>query len=211
MNDWSEYLKFFVALVSIANPIGAIPMFITLTSDDTLSQRRKISMQTTLAFSGILLIILVIGQPLLTFFGITVDSFRTAGGIIILLMAISMVHGQVSRAKQTVGEAKDAATMDSIAIVPLSIPLLAGPGAISTVIVYSHNATSLFTKLIFGGEILIAALCVWLCLNAAHYIAGLLGKTGMNIVTRIMGLILAAIGIELIAGGLLNLLPGLAQ
>jgi multiple antibiotic resistance protein len=211
MNDWTEYLKFLVALVSIANPIGAIPMFISLTSDDTLSQRRKISMQTTLAFSGILLVILFIGQPLLTFFGITVDSFRTAGGIIILLMAISMVHGQISRAKQTAGEAKDAATMDSIAIVPLSIPLLAGPGAISTVIVYSHSATSLFSKLIFSAEILIAALSVWLCLNAAPYIARFLGKTGMNIITRIMGLILAAIGIELITGGLLNLLPGLAQ
>lgn len=211
MNDWSEYLKFLVALISIANPIGAIPMFITLTSDDTLSQRRKISMQTTLAFSGILLVILFIGQPLLTFFGITVDSFKTAGGIIILLMAISMVHGQVSRAKQTVGEAKDAATMDSVAIVPLSIPLLAGPGAISTVIVYSHNASSLLSNLIFAAEILIAALSVWLCLNAAPYIARMLGKTGMNIITRIMGLILAAIGIELIAGGLMNLLPGLAH
>jgi multiple antibiotic resistance protein len=83
------------------NPLGAIPVFITLTSDETLSQRRKIALQTTLAFIGILLVNLFFGELLLAFFGITVDSFKTAGGIIILLMAISMLHGQVSRVKQT--------------------------------------------------------------------------------------------------------------
>lgn len=211
MNDWTQYLKFLVALVSIANPIGAIPVFITLTSDEELNQRRKIALQTTLAFCGILIVTLFIGKPVLSFFGITVDSFKVAGGIIILLMAVAMVHGQVSKAKQTVGEAKDATTMDSVAIVPMSIPLLAGPGAISTIIVYSQHASSLISKFIFGMEILIVALIVWLCLSTSHYIARLLGKTGMNIITRIMGLILAAIGIEFIASGLIKLLPGLAH
>jgi len=210
MNDWTEYLKFLAALVSIANPIGAIPVFISLTSDEALSQRRRIASQTTLAFSGILLVILFVGEPLLAFFGITVASFKTAGGIIILLMAISMVHGQVSKAKHTKEEAEDAAARDSVAIVPMGIPLLAGPGAISTVIVYSHHASSMVGKLLLGAEILAVALLVWLCLNAAPYIARLLGKTGMNIVTRIMGLILAAIGIEFIANGLMGLFPGLA-
>jgi len=211
MNDWTESLKFLVALVSIANPIGAIPVFITLTSDEALSQRRKIASQTTLAFSGILLIILFVGEPLLAFFGITVDSFKTAGGIIILLMAIAMVHGQVSKVKQTKEESLHAADKDSVAIVPMGIPLLAGPGAISTVIVYSHHAASLAQKLILGAEILTVALLIWLCLNAAPYIAKLLGKTGMNIITRIMGLILAAIGVEFITHGLVGLLPGLAH
>lgn len=211
MDDWAEYLKFFAALVSIANPIGAIPVFITLTSDDSLRQRRKIASQAILSFSGILLVILFIGEPLLDFFGITIASFKTAGGIIILLMAISMVHGQVSKAKQTAGEAEDAAAKDSVAIVPLGIPLLAGPGAISTVIVYSLHASLLVNKLFLGTVVLIVALLIWLCLNAAPYIAKLLGKTGMNIVTRIMGLILASIGIEFITHGLVELLPGLAQ
>ena len=211
MNDWTEYLKFLVALVSIANPIGAIPVFITLTADEALNQRRKIATRTTLAFSCILIVILFVGEPLLAFFGITIDSFKTAGGIIILLMAISMVHGRVSRVKQAVGEAEDAAEMDSVAIVPMSIPLLAGPGAMSTVIVYSHHASSMVNKLFLGAEILTAALIVWLCLNAAPYIARLLGKTGMNIITRVMGLILAAIGVEFITHGLVELLPGLAH
>jgi len=200
-----------VALVAIANPIGAIPVFITLTSDEALSQRRRIASQTTLAFSSILLVILFAGEPLLVFFGITVASFKTAGGIIILLMAISMVHGQVSRAKYTKEESLDAADRDSVAIVPMGIPLLAGPGSMSTVIVYSHHASSMVHKLLLGAEILTVALLVWLCLNAAPYIARLLGKTGMNIITRIMGLILAAIGVEFITHGLVELLPGLAH
>jgi multiple antibiotic resistance protein len=210
MGDWTEYLKFLAALVSIANPVGAIPVFITLTSDETLQQRKKIALQTTLAFSAILLANLFIGEPLLHFFGITIASFKTAGGIIILLMAIAMVHGQISRAKQAAGEVEDAAARDSAAIVPLGIPLLAGPGAISTVIVYSNHAAAITSKLLLSVEILIVALGVWLCLRAAPYIAQLLGKTGMNIVTRIMGLILAAIGIEFITGGIVELLPGLA-
>jgi len=210
MNDWTEYLKFLVALVSIANPIGAIPVFVALTSDEALSQRRRIASQTTLAFSSILLVILFVGEPFLAFFGITVDSFKIGGGIIILLMAISMVHGRVSKAKQAAGEAEDAAARDSVAIVPMGIPLLAGPGAISTVIVYSHHASSMVHKLLLGAEILTVALLIWLCLNAAPYIARLLGKTGMNIIMRIMGLILAAIGVEFIAHGVMGLFPVLA-
>ena len=93
----------------------------------------------------------------------------------------------------------------------MGIPLLAGPRAISTVIVYSHHASSLACKLLLGVEILTVVLLVWLCLNAAPYIARLLGKTGMNIITRIMGLVLAAIGGEFITHGLVQLLPGLAH
>jgi len=211
MNDWTEYLKFLVALVSIANPIGVIPVFISLTSSETLNERRKIALQTTLVFCSILLVILFVGEPLLAFFGITIASFKTAGGIIILLMAIAMVHGHVSRAKHTKEESLDAADSDSVAIVPMGIPLLAGPGTISTVIVSSHLASSMGQKIILGVEIVLVALLVWLCLNAAPYIARLLGKTGMNIVTRIMGLILAAIGIEFIANGLMGLFPGLTS
>jgi multiple antibiotic resistance protein len=210
MNDWTEYLKFLVALVSVANPIGAIPIFITLTSDEPLKQRRKIASRTTLAFGSILLVILFAGESLLAFFGITVASFKAAGGIIILLMAISMVQGRVSKVKHTKEEGEDAADRESVAIVPIGIPLLAGPGAISTVIVYSHHTSSMVHHLLLGAEIMIVGLLVWLCLNAAPYIAKLLGKIGINIVTRIMGLILAAIGVEFIADGLIGMFPGLA-
>ena len=209
MHGFSEYLKFMVAIISIANPIGIIPIFVKLTEGQPRRELHRTALRTCLTFATVLLVILFAGEPILSFFGISVASFRVAGGIIILLMAIAMVHGQVSGMKHTKEESEDASEMDSLAIVPLGIPLLAGPGAISTVIVYSNQGSTVLHYLLLGGEIIIVTLLVWLCLHAAPYIAKLLGKIGINVVTRIMGLILAAIGIEFIVGGLSVMLPGL--
>jgi multiple antibiotic resistance protein len=211
MNEWTEYLKFLAAIISVTNPIGVIPIFITLTAESTRPEKRATAQRTSLAFACVLILILFAGEPLLSFFGITVSSFKAGGGIIILLMAISMVHAKVSRVKQTVEEAEDAEDKKSIAIVPLCIPLLAGPGAMSTVIVYSHLDSSIAHRLLLAGGIVIVTLCVWLCLTTAPYIARFLGRTGMNVVTRIMGLILAAIGVEFIASGFIEMFTGLAH
>lgn len=209
MIDWTEYFKFLATLISIANPIGAIPIFITLMGEEPREGQRRTALLTSLTFGAILLVILIAGEPILRFFGITVASFKIAGGSIIVMMAISMVRARVSPVKHTDQEAKDAADKESVAVVPLGIPLLAGPGAISTVIVYSrHDFTAVHLSLL-GGEILLVAVVVWLCLNAAPYIAKFLGKIGINVVTRIMGMILAAIGVEFIAHGLMELFPGL--
>lgn len=209
MIDWAEYFKFLVALISVVNPIGAIPIFVTLMGDEPRMIQRRTARRTSMTFGAILLVIMVAGEPILAFFGITIESFKVAGGIIIFMMSLSMVRARVSPVKHTDQEARDAAEKESVAIVPLGIPLLAGPGAISTVIVYSHHGASVQNSLVMGGAILLVALLVWLCLNAAPYIAKLLGKIGINVVTRIMGLILAAIGIEFIAHGLIELLPSL--
>lgn len=211
MDGWTEYLKFLAAMISISNPIGVIPIFVTLTGGQTRREQHVTARRTCLAFGIVLLVILVAGEPILRFFGITIASFKVAGGIIILLMAIAMVHGRVSGAKHTKEESEDAADKDSLAIVPLAIPLLAGPGAISTVIVYSNQGSTFMHYLILGGELMAVALLIWLCLIAAPFLAKLLGRTGINIVTRIMGLILAAIGVEFIAHGLIELFPGLAR
>ena len=209
MNGWEEYLKFLVAVISVANPIGLIPIFITLTAEYTQSEKQVIARRTCLAFACVLIIILFAGDPILELFGITVSSFKAGGGIILLLMAISMVHAKVSRVKQTVEEAEDATDKATIAIVPLCIPLLAGPGAMSTVIVYSHHGSSIAHRFLLASEIIIVAMCIWLCLVAAPYIAKVLGRTGMNVITRIMGLILAAIGVEFIAHGFMEMFTGL--
>jgi len=211
MDGWTEYLKFLAAMISISNPIGVIPIFVTLTGGQTRREQHVTARRTCLAFGIVLLVILVAGEPILRFFGITIASFKVAGGIIILLMAIAMVHGRVSGAKHTKEESEDAADKDSLAIVPLAIPLLAGPGAISTVIVYSNQGSTFMHYLILGGELMAVALLIWLCLVAAPFLAKLLGRTGINIVTRIMGLILAAIGVEFIAHGIIELFPGLAR
>ncbi|WP_372808349.1 MarC family protein [Pontiella sp.] len=206
MSDWTEYLKFMAAVFSVTNPFGVVPVFITLTAGYSRQERKSTARRTSLAFACVMIVILLAGDPLLGFFGITVSSFKAAGGIIILLMAISMVHAKVSRVKQTTEEAEDAADKASIAIVPLCTPLLAGPGAMSTVIVYSHQGTSATHYLVLGGGILVVSVSIWLCLVSAPYIAKLLGRTGMNVVMRIMGLVLAAIGVEFIAQGFMEMI-----
>lgn len=211
MNEWTDYLKFLVAVVSIANPIGVIPVFVTLTEGQTKWEQRSTAKRTCLAFAIVLIVVLIAGEPILNFFGITVSSFKVAGGLIILLMAIAMVHGQVSGVKHTQQESQDAAAaaQESLAIVPLAIPLLAGPGAISTVIVYANQGSSVVQYVLLAAELIVVTLLVWFCLNAAPYIAKFLGRIGINVVTRIMGLILAAIGIEFMAHGLTEMFPRL--
>lgn len=206
----NDYLKFFAALFSIVNPIGAIPLFITLTENQTPAQRAKTRWVTAVAVSAMLITALLLGESMLLFFGISIASFRVGGGVLVLLIAISMLHARPSPVKQTEDEVHDAAEKDGIAVVPLAIPLLAGPGAISTVIVYAHRGVSATHYVIGALEIILLSALIWLSFRLAPLVARRLGRTGINIITRIMGLIMAAIGIEFITNGLKELLPGLA-
>lgn len=204
---WAEYLKFFIGLLAIVNPLGAIPIFIVLTADYSKEERLHTGRVAAVTVAGILLASLLVGEALLQFFGISIPSFQVAGGLLILLMAISMMQGGLSRVKHTEEEARDAEEMDSVAVMPLGIPLLAGPGAISTIILIAHRSRSPIHFFILTVEILLVSLTVWLCFRSAPLIARFLGRTGINIVTRIMGLIIAAIGVEFIANGLKHLFP----
>ena len=206
----SDYLKFFAALTAIVNPIGAIPIFINLTADNTEDQRRKNATRASFATVSILLVVLFSGEVVLNFFGITIASFRVGGGILILLMAISMLHAAVSPAKQTAEEAEDSADRETVAVVPLGTPLLAGPGAISTVILYAQRHDSIVHYGILACIIIILSLGVFFSFSLAPVIARQLGKTGINVVTRLMGLIMAAVGVEFIANGLKQLFPVLS-
>jgi len=209
MIDWSEYAKFFIGLLAIVNPIGIVPVFMGLTRHLSAPERSRVGLRAAVTVGMVLVVALLMGEALLSFFGISLDSFRVAGGILILLMAISMLHGGISPAKQTSEEAQDAEEKESIAVVPLGMPLLAGPGAISTIIIYSHRGHGLTHLALLLSIALSLALLTWLALRAAPAIAARLGRTGLNIVTRIMGLILAAIGVEFMANGLRQLFPGL--
>ena len=210
MGNWTEYAKFFAALVAIVNPIGCIPIFINLTADQSPAERNRSSRVAAYAAGAVLLVTLVSGETVLRFFGISIASFRVGGGILILLMALSMMHARVSPVKHTEEEARDSAEKENIAVVPIGIPILAGPGAISTVILYGHRHPSPEHALILGIEIVLVCLCIWLSCRTAPFLAKALGRTGINIVTRIMGLIMAAIGVEFIAYGLRQLFPLLA-
>ena len=209
MVDFSEHIKFIITLFAIVNPIGAIPIYISLTDGYSPEDRRRIVHITPTAVVAILLVALLSGEFILRFFGISIGSFRVGGGILLLLMATSMLQAKTSRAAHTSDEAEETADRETIAVVPLAIPLLAGPGAISTVIVYAYRTKSMTGYLLSSAGIALVGLCVFLSLLAAPYIAKRLGKTGINIVTRIMGLILAAIAVEFITNGIKNLFPAL--
>ncbi|MBF0237998.1 MAG: YchE family NAAT transporter [SAR324 cluster bacterium] len=210
MGEWNDYLKFGIGLFAIVDPVGVVPIFINMTSHYTRTQREKTAWLAALTVCGLLIGALIMGEALLNFFGITIASFRVAGGILILLIALSMVQARISPVKQTQEEATDAEEREAIAIVPLGTPLLAGPGAISTVIIYAHRDQTVQHHLMLAGIIFIIGLSTWASFKVAEPISRLLGKTGINIVLRLMGLVMAAIGVEFIANGLKELFPRLA-
>ncbi|WP_373017347.1 YchE family NAAT transporter [Thiomicrorhabdus sp.] len=211
MLDYAEYFKIFIGLLAIINPVGAIPLFISMTADETVKERRVTINLVAIGVISILLVSLFFGEALLKFFGITIDSFRVGGGILILLMAISMLHGKTSPARQTKEEAYESEQKESVAIVPLAMPLLAGPGAISTVILAAHKSSSVSHYMVIAFGIVLLGIIVWALLRLSPWITNHSSTTGINIFTRIMGLILAAIAVEFIANGMRGLFPILAQ
>lgn len=207
MLDYEEYVKLLIGLLAIINPFGAIPMFISMTADESINERHKTIHQTSLGVAIILLVTLFFGELILHFFGISIDSFRVGGGILILLMSINMLHAKTSHVKQTDEEADESIAKESVAIVPLAMPLLAGPGAISTVILAAHKGVGITHYLIIAGGTLLLSLVVWSVLRLSPWISARLGATGINVFTRIMGLVLAAIAVEFIANGISGLFP----
>jgi multiple antibiotic resistance protein len=210
MLDYTEYIKIFVGLFAIVNPFGAIPIFISMTTDQSSSQRLNTINQVAFGVTIILLLALFFGELLLKFFGITVDSFRVGGGILILLMAIAMLHAKISQVKQTREEENESMVKESVAIVPLAMPLLAGPGAISTMILAAHKSSAASHYMIIVLGIILLTGVLWLILRLSPWIMGRISATGINIFTRIMGLILAAIAVEFISSGIKGLFPVLA-
>lgn len=209
MLDFTEYTKIFISLFAILDPIGIIPIIIMFTAEMTPARRAHAGRLASLAVCAILLVALLIGQPLLAFFGISINSFLVAGGILLLLMAIKMMLGTFYENGAGKNAHADGETVSANAIVPLSTPLLAGPGSISAVIVEAHKASGLQHYLIMGLEIILLSITVWLTFLIAPWVARRLGKIGINVFTRLMGLILAAISVEFIAGGMRGLFPAL--
>ena len=210
MLEYAQYIKIFIGLLAILNPLGVIPLFISMTADENAKQRSKTIDMVAFGVTVILLVSLFLGEHLLDFFGITIDSFRVGGGILVLLMAIAMLHAKTSLIRQTDKEADESIEKESVAIVPLAMPLLAGPGAISTVILAAHRAHGIAHYLIIAVIIVLLSVVVWAVLRMSPWIERRLGSTGINVFTRIMGLILTAIAIEFIAAGIKGMFPVLA-
>jgi len=209
MLEFTEYTKIFISLFAILDPIGIIPVIILFTAGMSASQRNRTGRLASLTVFFILLTALLIGEPLLAFFGISINSFRLAGGILLMVLAFKMLNGNL---KQLTPEAEGHSADNSnsaLAIVPLSTPLLAGPGSISTVILDAHKGSDISHYLSMSLIIFLLSLSVWLTFLAAPWVERRMGTLGIDIFTRLMGLILAAIAVEFIAGGIRGLFPAL--
>ena len=205
---WAEYMQKVIGAFAIVNPFSTIPVFISLTAHYSAYERKRVARGTATSVFMILVVAYFIGGVLLKFFSISVASFRVAGGILILMTAFSMLQGRLSATKQTDDEASEAQEKEHIAVIPLALPLLAGPGSISLVIIASANTQTIMDTFAAVVGILVIAILTWLILNGGVKIAEKLGTTGMKITTRLMGLILASIAIEFIVAGLGAKFPG---
>ncbi len=207
--EYTPYIKTFIGIIAIVNPLGAIPVFLSLCGERHPSEIRTIARVTATSVAVVLLVSAWIGETILSFFGIGIPAFRTGGGLLILLMAIAMMHAKQSHVKRSPEEEDADTDRNDIAVVPLAIPLLAGPGAISLVVVDRQYSTAMYHSIMISVCIVMVALAVWVTLRLAEPIGERMGITGLNIVTRIMGLLLAAIGVQMIADGMIQLFPGL--
>ncbi|AFJ46992.1 YchE family NAAT transporter [Shimwellia blattae] len=207
--DFAVYFKFFIGLFALVNPMGILPVFISMTSYQTAPARNKTNLTASLSVAIILWTSLLLGDAILSMFGISIDSFRIAGGILVVTIAMSMISGKLGEDKQNKQEKSETAIRENVGVVPLALPLMAGPGAISSTIVWGTRYHSWSYIVGFAVAIALFALCCWLLFRAAPWLVRLLGQTGINVITRIMGLLLMALGIEFIVTGIKSIFPGL--
>jgi multiple antibiotic resistance protein len=210
MIHWHDYLEIFIAIIVIVDPLGAIPIFVGLTAGQSENERAHTARVAVFSMTILLVVATLVGKSLLRLFGISIESFQVGGGILLLLLAISMMNARRSPSKQTPEEEVEAAGKENVAVVPLAVPLLAGPAAISTVIIYATQENVTWAlKAFLLLCILLVAILVWIAFRVSIPLSRKLGQTAMNNVTRLLGLLLAAIAVEFMTTGLAKLFPGL--
>jgi multiple antibiotic resistance protein len=209
LSFFQEYLRFIVTLVAVLDPFLAIPIFLSVAAAREPAGRRRLVNAVTVTVFAVLSGAAIFGEALLAALGTSLPAFQVGGGLVLLLMALAMLNAQAGGVRQSKAEAEELESRDASGVVPLAVPLLAGPGAISTTIVAAQAGDAVH---IAGLVVCVALVCVllWSILRVAEPIGSRLGTTGLNIATRLLGLLLAAIAIEMMAGGLKALLPGLA-
>lgn len=211
LNDYTTYFIYaFASLFVIVNPLEATMVFISLTSGMTADEKKKIYWRTTTVAFAIALLFAVAGDLVLRFFGITVDSLRVSGGVLLFLVAIDMLRGVRRQKKITEAELRDANMREDVSVFPLATPLLTGPGAITTVVVLMGAAVTLSQKAMVLAALIATFLATYLILRFSEYIDHALGITGIMVMTRIMGLILGAIAVNFVAVGAWNLYMSMA-
>ena len=206
-----EIIKPLIALLAIVNPIGVIPFFIHFTQGFSREQRRRTIHVAAIGAFMVISVSALAGLKIIEFFGISLASFQVGGGMLLLMSSLQMLNAQPAESRKADfaegGDKVDAG--DSIAVVPLTIPLLTGPATISTMVIYAEKTRHWWELAILVGYGVVIALAVWIAFSLSGRIARAIGKTGINVMTRLMGLLLAALAVEVMSEGLVKLFPAL--
>ena len=208
-----DLLKPLIALLAIVNPIGVVPFFIHFTQTFTREQRQRTIRISAFSAFCVIAVSALAGLKIIEFFGISLASFQVGGGCLLLISSLAMLNAEQADTKPSdVSEGNEKIDAGaSIAVVPLTIPLLTGPATISTMVIYADKTRHVWQLAVLVGYGVVIAVITYLVFSASGRIAKVLGRTGINIMTRLMGLILAAMAVELLADGLVKLFPVLAS
>lgn len=204
-------LAVLASLFSLVNPLGAIPVFLAMTPHYTKSERLQTALQTSLYFTLILLVFFFAGALILSFFGISLNAMRIAGGLVILSSGFSLLSGKFAEGRAIDKKVRqEALTKDDISFSPMAMPLLSGPGSISYLISIQAQYTALETRLTIAGVVIAMGAIVYSILRYSPYLQKLLGVAGLSALSRIMGFLVMAIGIQNIITGVVELVKVLA-
>lgn len=207
-----ELLVTVVPLLAIVNPVSAVPMYVAMTADYTKQHRSATLRRAIVTAFALLVVFTLIGPLILKFFGITTQAFRIAGGIIFFSIGWDMLQARRSRVKTTREEERESSVKEDIGIVPLGIPTLAGPGAITTVIALNGQTGGDFVRQIaLYISIVIVLLICWATLAAAPLVTRRMGTTGMNVMTRLMGLLVTVVGAQFVIDGVSHVVLDIAH
>ena len=209
MSDLQEYLRFVVTLTAVLDPFLAVPIFLALTASRDTAARNALVRIVAITVFAVLGVCALLGDTILTTIGASLAAFRVGGGLVLLLMSLAMLNAQAGGLRQSKAEADELESRELPGVVPLAVPLLAGPGAISTTIIAAQKGGAAHLAAILAC-IAIVSVLTWVVLRTAHVIGTRLGTTGLNVATRLLGLLLAALAIQTMAEGLKALFPGLA-
>ncbi len=202
MNEFVQFaLITFTSVLFIVDPIAALPTFLVITQDQTPAERRSTALRACVAMAILLAVFGLAGNLIFKAFGITLPAFRIAGGLILWLVAIDMLRAQRST-QESHEEVAEGVAKDDVALTPLAIPVLAGPGAISTVMVLAGQSRAVDRAVVVYGSIALTALVSYICLRLGDRLVKHLGRTGIGVVTRVMGLLLAAVATQFILTGI---------
>jgi multiple antibiotic resistance protein len=206
----TEYLRFAVTLAAVLDPFLAVPIFLTLTASHSAHARIVLVRVVAVTVFIVLAVSALLGDTILSLVGASLAAFRVGGGLVLLLMALAMLNAQAGGVRQSEEEAAELESGELRGVVPLAVPLLAGPGAISTTIIAAEKGAGTAHLAMILACIAIVSLLTWIVLRAANAIGNRMGTTGLNIATRLLGLLLAALAIQTMAEGLRELFPGLS-